>query len=357
MFRFHSPEYLKTLWLVPLIVLFVVFLMRRKRKLIQGVLGERLMEHMIRGYSVPRIYLQLFLRSLVVVATIFALARPQLGMGKSEVKSRGLEIVFALDVSNSMLAEDDPPSRLDNAKRALGRLMDRMGGDFVGLVAFAGSSHLISPLTNDYGAVRMFLEQLNPESVSSQGTSFDKVIQTSMEAFQRGGVSEDDQRKVTRVLLIASDGETQDAKSMKVAAQAAEAGIRIFTLGLGTRKGAPVPVRDERGNLAGYKKDKNGNPILSVPNEDALRNLAKEGQGSYFHATFEGQEISQLIEDLDRLERAEFASQTITNYDEKFQIVLFLVLVLAGIEVFVGRRAKPAPEREGQGRFPEGSPT
>ncbi|MBX9767959.1 MAG: VWA domain-containing protein [Bdellovibrionales bacterium] len=354
MFRLHSPEYFRVLWLIPLIVVLILFLMRRKRKMVHAILGDRLMDHMIQGYSARRIYLQLLLRSLIAIAMVVALARPQLGMGKSEIKSRGLEIVFALDVSNSMLAEDDPPNRLDNAKRALNRLMDKMGGDFVGLVAFAGSSHLISPLTNDYGSIRMFLEQLNPESVSTQGTSFDKVIQTAMEAFQRGGLSEDDQRKVTRVLLIATDGEAQDSKSLKVASQAAEAGIRIFTLGLGTRKGAPVPMRDERGMLTGYKKDKSGNPILSVPNENVLIELAKAGQGSYYHVTFEGQEVPQLIEDLGRLERAEFASQTVTNYDEQFQIVLLLVLFLGLIEVLIGRRSKA--KLGSQGRFPAGSP-
>jgi Ca-activated chloride channel family protein len=197
---------------------------------------------------------------------------------------------------------------------------------------------LISPLTNDPASVKMFLESLAPNSVSSQGTNFQEALRISKDAFERGGVSTDDQVKVTRVILIASDGEDHEPGALEEAKKYASEGVRIFTLAYGTEKGGAIPVRDGMGFLKGYKKDRSGQTILTTVKGDELRAIAQSGQGSFYFASIGGNQVRLLMEDINKLEKAQFETSMATQYDERFQIFLLLGIICAVLELFLGER-------------------
>ncbi|HVK61764.1 MAG TPA: VWA domain-containing protein, partial [Bdellovibrionales bacterium] len=231
----------------------------------------------------------------------------------------------------------------------INRLLDMLSGDKVGLIAFAGSAVLVSPLTTDKSSLKMFVDSLSTDSVETQGTSVKKAIDEAKAAFERGGVEDTDSSRVTRVILVVSDGEDQEPGALEEARKLANQGTRIFTLAFGTERGAPIPIRDERGFLRNYKRDQSGENVISRVKGDFLKQLAQTGSGSFHHATFGGQEAKQIKEDLDRLEKSEFASQLATNYDERFQIPLALGFLIALIEMLIGERK--APGRIWRGRF------
>jgi Ca-activated chloride channel family protein len=347
--RFAFPEAFQLLWLIPLLIIAAVVFERRSRRKIKAALGEKLAPFLTSSVSVKKRRLKLFLKSLALVFFIVALARPQLGKSLQEVKVQGVEMMIAFDVSNSMLAEDVKPSRLAHAKAEVDRLLDMLSGDKVGLVAFAGSSVVISPLTTDKGSLKMFVDSLSPESVENQGTNVKKAIEESRDAFERGGVEDTDSSKVTHVILVVSDGEDQEQGAIDEARKLASEGTRIFTLAFGTERGAPIPMRDERGFLRGYKRERGGQNIISKVKGDFLRNLAQTGKGSFHMATFGGEEAKQIKDDLDKLQKSEFGSQLATSFDERFQYPLFVGFLLLLLDMMLGERRRDG--RIWRGRF------
>lgn len=338
MFRFENILAFNYLWLIPLILATGFFFDQWSKKKMQKAIGKRLYPFLSSSISAKKRVLKTCLQVGALFLFVIALARPQMGQSLQEVKSEGVEIIFAIDVSESMMAEDVKPSRLEQAKAELSRLMDLMPGNKVGIVAFAGSAALISPLTNDPAAVKMILESLATNSVSSQGTNFQEALRVSEEAFQRGGVSADDQVKVTRVILLASDGEDHEPGALEVAQRMAKDGVRIFGLAYGTEKGGAIPVRDGMGFLKGYKKDRSGQTVITTVKGEALRELASAGQGSFYFASFGGNHIKDIVDDIGKLEKAQFASAMATQYDERFQIFLALGIFLALLDLFLGER-------------------
>ncbi|MBK9295111.1 MAG: VWA domain-containing protein [Oligoflexia bacterium] len=297
-------------------------------------------QYLTTSLSRPRRQAQIILQCLVLFFVAVALARPLMGSRRTEIKQTGLEIIFAIDVSNSMLAEDDKPSRLEHAKHELSHLLDLLSSDRVGVIAFAGSAALISPMTTDYSAIKMYVNSLSTTTVSQQGTNFKAVIEEAISAFERGGMEGADGTQPTRVLLIASDGEDNEPGGISMVKKALDKGIRVFTLGFGSYKGAPIPIRDDRGNLKGYKKDDSGQPVLSVPSDEGLSKIARAGNGAFYHATFDEAEVRSLISDFDKLQKADFKTQFSTDFDEKFQIPLFLAFILAIVEILVGDKKR-----------------
>lgn len=338
MFRFENFAAFSYLWIIPVLLVLTYVFDRAARKRMEKAIGSRLYPFLSSSVSNKKRKLKNALQILALIFFVIALARPQLGESQQEVKSEGVEIIFAVDVSESMTAEDVKPSRLGQAKAELSRLMDLMPGNKVGVVAFAGSAALLSPLTNDPGAVKMYLESLEPSSVSSQGTNFTEALKVSKEAFERGGVTTDEVVKVTRVILIASDGEDHEPGALEEAKKMASEGVRIFSLAYGTEKGGAIPVRDGMGFLKGYKKDRSGQTILTTVKGEALRALAQAGQGSFYFATFGGEQTKSLVEDITRLEKTQFDSTVATQYEERFQLFLFLGILIAMLEIFLGER-------------------
>ena len=338
MFRFENMDAFNFLWMIPFLVgIGFIFDLRSKKRL-EAAMGKRLYPFLSSSVSKLKRKLKTVFQILALFFFVLALARPQMGQSKQEVKSEGVEIILAVDVSESMQAEDVKPSRLGQAKAELGRLIDLMPGNKVGVLAFAGSAALLSPITTDNGAIKMYLDSLDSRSVSSQGTSFQEALNAAKQAFERGGITTDEARKVTRVILIASDGEDHEPGAIEEAKKLAKDGIRIFSLAFGTEKGGAIPERDNMGFLRGYKKDRSGQTIITTVKGDALRALAEAGQGSFYFATFGGNQIKNVEEDIGKLEKTQFDTTMATQYEERFQLFLILGIFLALVELLLGER-------------------
>jgi len=352
-FRFEDMSAFQYLILVPIFwVLHFIFQKIAQKKISQH-LGVRGSVFLTQSISLSKRRWKQILQTITVLFMVLSLARPQMGQSQEKIKSEGIEIMLVVDVSESMLAEDLKPSRLEQAKLELSKLVDLSPGHKIGVVAFAGSAALLSPLTNDPAAVKMYLESLSTSSVSSQGTNFEDALNVAQDSFERGGASSDDTSKATRVILIASDGEDHEQGALNAAQKMTEKGIRIFTLAYGTEKGGAIPVRDGFGYMKGYKKDRQGQTILSTVRGDFLQKLAQEGKGSFYFSVFGGDHIQKLNEDFGKLEKALFETKFATQYEEKFQLILLFAFLFGLLEVFLGDRKASA--RIWRGRFEVGA--
>ncbi len=350
MFRFESSQHLLVLMMVPVLFGIFLFYLGRWKRLTERTFGKRVVPYLVQNYSSQKALWKMVFYSLALSFLILAWARPQSAEGKTEVKSEGVEVMILVDVSRSMLAEDVRPSRLEHAKKEIISLLDALGGDKVGMIAFAGSSVLLSPLTTDKSALKMFVEGLSPNSVETQGTEISRALNEAKEAFKRGGVDAGEGSKVTKVALLISDGEDHEKGAETVAKELVDQGIRVFAMAFGTAAGAKVPLRDPNGQLRGYLEDGQGQPVVSKVNGEFLKTLAELGQGSFYHVTFGGDQMKSLKEDLDLLEKAEFDTVTSTNFQENFQIFLLIALFFALLELLLGNRKKIS--KEWKGRFP-----
>ena len=338
MFRFQDTFYLYYLTAIPVLIVLAYLAFKIRSDRIKRLFKPEIYQSLTGFVSKKKRNIKFILEVLAIAFIILSLARPQLGETTEQIKMEGIEIIFALDISNSMLAEDLKPNRLEVGKNTITKLLDRISGYKIGLIGFAGSSALMSPLTTDYSALKMFLETINPDSISTQGTNFGSVITSAMESFKRGGAEQDDLSKVSRVIVFISDGENHDEKALKQVKELVDQGVRIFTIGAGPAQGAPIPNRDDYGQLKGYKKEKNGQIVMSRVNTDFLRQLASAGKGAYYHASFTGDEVRQLEADLSKLEKTEFESDFMKKYDERFQIPLFIAFLLLMIEMLMTER-------------------
>jgi len=336
MFRFADLDiFWHLLWLLPTIFVVGWIWARRLQGKVRAAFGSRLAPFLASNLSQRRRRLKTSLQLLCLLFMLLALARPQLGSSLQEVKSEGVEIVLLVDVSRSMMAEDSKPNRLDKVKIELDHFIDQLSGDKVGLVVFAGSSFLVSPLTNDYSALKLFLDSLSTNSVSTQGTVIRPALEEAKRAFERGGVEPDETTAVTRVIVVASDGEDHEEGALNYAKELTKSGIRIYSVGVGTAQGAPVPVRDDFGYLKGYLKDDKGQVVMSTHKGEFLTELAKAAGGDYFHADAG---IRALKTKIDQLQKAQFESQLATEYDEKFQVFLVLSLICLLLEILMTER-------------------
>ena len=349
-FRFANSEAFLLLWLLPIVLSIAVYMFRRQKMRLLKSLGAKGYPFLTSSVSHTKRRWKLFLEVVVISLFVVAIARPQFGKSSKKAKSEGVDLILMIDVSRSMLAEDVRPSRLSLAKRELMRLIDLGGGDRIGLIAFAGSAILLSPVTTDTSALKMFIESLTPESVSTQGTDFKQALLAAEEAFENGGLKEGEDSVVTRAIVIASDGEDNEPGAIEQAKKLLEKmRIHIFTLAFGTPKGGAIPVRDEHGNLRGYRKNKQGKVILTQTQGTILKKLAEAGMGSFRHVAFGGTAMNELRTDINQLEKSEFESADVTNYDEKYQLYLLLGILLALIELLMSERKSEG--RLWRGRF------
>ncbi len=267
---------------------------------------------------------------VAVTFLIMGLTNPQIGTKLESVKREGVDIMIALDVSTSMLAEDLKPNRLERAKQFVSKLIDNMKSDRVGLIVFAGGAYLQMPLTVDYPAAKMFLGNINTDMMPTQGTAIGEAVNLAMKSFESGETK-------NKSLIIITDGEHHDEDAFDVAATAAAAGIIIHTVGIGTHKGAPIPIY-RRGRQADYKKDKKGSIVLSKLNEAALKKLAVSSNGQYYFMTGGKEEIVEIMKQIASMEKKEFEERVFTDYDDKFQYFLGLALLFIILEFFISER-------------------
>lgn len=353
--QFAHPDWL---YIAPLgFVIFFLgrWLFARARMKLKKAFGAKNSEFLNPAASQKKRTFKLFLQSLVLVLMLIAWARPQGGETEIPVVSEGVEIMLVVDVSESMLAEDLRPSRLAQAKAELSRLVDLLPGHKIGIVAFAGSANAVSPLSTDPGALKMYLDSLSPLAVSSQGTDFRSALSEAQAAFERGGAKKDQNIKVTRVVLVASDGEDQEQGALDEAQNLVSQGVRIFALVYGTEKGAPIPVRDSAGNLAGYKKDRQGQTILTTVKGEALKALAEAGRGAFYFSSFGGDHLKLIVEDINKLEKAQFETKSNKQYEERFQLFLMGALLLGFLELILTHKRSLSPKWRGRFEAPQGS--
>jgi Ca-activated chloride channel family protein len=348
-FRFESAFALQGIWLLPVFYFLTRFFTKKFEKKLSQSLSDKLKPFLTASLSVKRRLFKNRFELLVLALMILAYARPQSGEGRQQVKNEGIEILFLVDISNSMLAEDVRPSRLEVMKTELERFIEMSSGDRMGLVAFAGSAVLLSPMTIDQDAIKMYVESLSPNAVSTQGTDFAKALQEARDAFQRGGLGQEEGLQVTRAIVILSDGEDQEPGALKLAEELQRDGIHIFSLAFGTEQGGAIPVKDEMGVLRGYKRGADGQVVMTKTKGTVLKDLAKAGSGSFYHATFQGDAVTKLRSDIEDLKKSQFESGEIRSYNEHFQVLLMLALAFALFELWLGERR--ARGRIWKGRF------
>ncbi|HIM11040.1 TPA: VWA domain-containing protein [Candidatus Poribacteria bacterium] len=335
--KFGNSALLPIVWFIFPLCLLVAFGYFRKQQLYRAFSHSYLLPHLTQwiNFRIQKACLLFLLLAYLFLS--FALAQPQIGTTEQTIEQKGLDLVIALDLSTSMLAEDIKPNRLLKAKHGISQLVSKLQGDRVGLVAFAGSSFVQCPLTTDYEALRTFLLAFDVDTISQGGTEFRDAIETAMSVFDQ------DETKY-KVLIFFSDGEDHGKEAIETAKIAHDQGVRIFCVGLGSsRSGSPIPVVSKNKKLEGYKRGQNGNLIVTTLNDKMLQDLALTTGGNYYQATPSGREIKELYTDLSSLEKRKFRQKKTTHYEERFQYFLGLALILLVLEQWLnGRRKKVA---------------
>ncbi len=306
---------------VPAAALLIYWAQRKQRDALSRLGNSALLQRLTDSVNWSGRRWQAVLRVAALSLLFVALARPQWGSETTEVDQEGLQVIVALDVSQSMLADDLNPNRLERAKLEIADLMKRLEGDEIGLVLFSGASFVQVPLTTDYSTALSYLDSAGPESISRPGTVIGDAIRTATEAF-------DDKLASQKVLILMTDGEDVETDPLAAARDAAEAGVLIYTIGFGTPEGSPVPETNPFGQVVGTKTDAQGNPVISRMNETTLQEIAAAGDGRYYRAQADGGELDSLLREIDTLQRAQLQSRVTVRYIERFQI--FLGLALAG---------------------------
>jgi Ca-activated chloride channel family protein len=276
-----------------------------------------------------------------VVALVTAIAQPQFGTRVETVRREGQDIVVALDLSNSMLAEDMAPNRLERAKLAVSRLIDRLEGDRIGLVAFAGDAFVQCPLTVDYAAAALFLNAMEPALVPLQGTNLGAALSVSLEAF-------DEEARQHRMMVVITDGEDHEGEIEGALEQAVEQGIRVHTVGIGSAEGVPIPDYDASGQRRGFLRDAEGSVVTTRLDQETLRRIAEETGAAYYHATPGGTELAALADEIASMAGREIEAQQITQFEEQYQLFLGFALVLLLVEFFVPERRRDSAAWRGR---------
>ncbi len=327
------------LFLLPLLMIFYMLVFRMKRKALKRFGNLSLMEKLTSSFSPRKQRWKVALLLLAIFFLLFSLARPQLGTKLTLMKREGVDIVIALDCSLSMMAQDFSPSRLKKAKQEVNGLIARMRGDRVGLVAFAGAAFIQCPLTLDYSATGMFLDIMDVDLIPQPGTAVGDAIRTSIKAF-------DQKTRKYKVLILLTDGEDHDSDPLGAAEEAAAEGIKIYTIGIGSVQGEPIPIRNKKGAVTGYKKDKGGNVVMSKLDETTLQKIALTTGGKYYHATSGEMELDKIYDEISKMEKKELEGKLMTQYEDRYQVFLFLSILCLTIEFLLSeRRSKKMMEK------------
>lgn len=327
MFRFANIEILWLLATIPVFAVAYWIFTRRKRRQLEAFGDAELMEALMPNASRVRPVVKFSILMVALALLIFAAARPQFGQSERTEKRQGIEAIIALDISNSMLAEDVAPNRLDRAKQMLSKLMDNMVNDKVGLVVFAGEAFIQLPITCDYVSAKMFLNTIKPELIKTQGTAIGQALSTSIRCFG-------EQSDASRAIILITDGENHEDDAVAVAQRAKEMGIHVLVVGIGKPEGSPIPMPGTNN----YRKDRQGNVVVSKLNEDMCREIAQAGGGIYVRCDNTNTATKAIQKELDKLGTQEIETQVYTDYNEQFQSFALIALLLLVIDFFIFNR-------------------
>ena len=327
MFELESPIYFYLLALLPVIVALFLFNLFWKRKR-QAVFADlELFNQLAPEKSSFKPALKLGVLLLALTCIIIALVNPKMGTKMETVKRQGIDIVFAVDISKSMLAEDVAPNRLEKTKQIVSQIINQLGNDRVGIVGYAGSAYPVLPMTTDYSIAKMYLQSMNTNMVSSQGTAFNDAIQLAVDFF--------DVKDTSKLIILVSDGEDHGDGVEDAVELAKEKGVRIITIGVGTEKGGPIPLRDDRGTIASYKKDQEGETVITKLYPEILKKIADNTKSKYIVGTATKDVVEEVKKSLDKIEKSEFESQQIADFESQYQWFLALGFLLLLVDVFL----------------------
>lgn len=328
MIIFATPHYLLLLLLIPFFFLGMGLWLWGRRRRLRRFGDEALVNELMPSWSRGKLWVRTVLLSLAFFFFVIGLSRPQIGAKLKDHKIKGAEIMIVLDVSNSMLAQDYSPDRLERAKLAISRITDKLKDDRIGLIVFAGTSFVQLPITSDYVSAKMFLNSISTESIPIQGTAIGDAISTAVRGFSA-------QSEHSRAIIVITDGENHEDDAVAAAKQAAEAGIKVYTIGVGSADGQPIPMNGE------LLKDKDGNIVVTRLDEETLRKVASAGGGAYVHAGNDEFGLTPIISDIRKMEDEEYNSVVFEEYNEQFMYFLGIALVFFVLEMLVGdRRAR-----------------
>ncbi len=333
MLRFGYPHFFQLYWLTPILLIFFIWSVRRKKKLLNRIGDEELINRLLQSVSRKKQIWKLVLIFFAFIVMVFALADPQIGTKLEEVKRSGVDIFVGLDVSKSMLAEDVPPNRLEKAKHEILTFIDRLEGDRIGLICFAGIAFVQCPLTLDYSAAKLFLDDIDTDIIPQPGTAIGRAITLAKESF----VTKQFKHKV---LVLITDGEDHEVDPVEIAKEAHKEGVIIYTIGIGSQQGAPIPIFDSYGNRVGYKKDRDGQVVTTKLDVLTLEKIAFETSGKYYISSTGESELNKIYNEIARLEEKELSSRQFTQFEDRFQFFLALVIILLIIETLLSERRK-----------------
>ena len=328
MLRYEHIEYLNFLFGVPVLILGIIFYNRWKKKSL-ALFGEsKLLKELMHSYSKVRMQIKNVFTVLIFILLIIGIANPQVGSKMEEVKREGVDLMIAIDLSNSMLAEDIKPNRIEKAKLAISRLIDKLEGDRIGLIVFAGEAYVQLPITTDYSAAKLFLSTVHTNIVPTQGTEIAKAIDLSVQSFDMENVQ-------NKAIIIITDGESHDEKAIESAQQAQEIGIFVHTLGMGLSKGGPIPTYNKYGNQTGYRKDREGNTVVSKLNEKLLQEISSAGSGIYVRANNSKSGLATLFSEINKMEKKEIGTMVFTEHKDRFQLFIGIALLLLLVDLML----------------------
>lgn len=328
--KWLNINYVNILFVGTAFSLLFLLLYRWKNKTISNFAEARLLAAYIPPLSTKKIFLKFFSIRVILLLGTLALLRPQLGSKMVEAKVEGIDIVFCLDVSKSMLAEDVKPNRLERAKKMIGESVGKLRGDRVGIVIFAGEAFVQLPITSDYRAASLFLNTIETNFVSTQGTAIGQALNLAKDSFE-------EESEVKKVVVLITDGENHEDDAAATAESLAEKGIQIYAIGIGSEQGSPIPLNESGNN---FKTDNEGNIVVSKFNPELIQNIANKGNGKAFVANNSRTVVKELIDNLKDIEKSEFGTSVYAEYQDRFQLLLLPCVLLLIFEIFINERKK-----------------
>jgi Ca-activated chloride channel family protein len=331
MFRWAHPEHLYALLLIPAIVLLFAYRIRTRRIQLQRLGENELVRRLMPDTSKRKPILRFIVFTTAFACMVMAWANPQIGTRLEEVKREGVDVIIALDVSNSMRAEDLRPNRLERAKQIISRLIDRLENDRIGLIVFAGQAYVQLPITTDYAAAKLFLSNISTNMIPTQGTAIGAAINLALKSY----TGNDNKHKA---LVIITDGENHEDDAVEAARDAASQGVIIHTIGMGSPEGTPIPAGN--GNQD-FLRDNDGNTVVTKLDEITLQKVAAEGRGRYIHSTSGDDGLDVLLTQIGKMEKKTYGTKQFTDYEDRFQYLLVIGLILLIGESLIGNRKSP----------------
>ncbi|WP_456424534.1 vWA domain-containing protein [Lutibacter sp.] len=327
MYQIEEPTYFLYLAIIPVIFVMFLIVFWWKKRTQKQFTNSNLIEKLSPEKSTFKSFLKIIVVSLGLAFLVISLANPKMGTKLETIKRQGVDIVFALDVSKSMLAEDIAPSRLDKAKQIITKIIDNLGSDRVGIIVYAGNAYPLLPITTDHAAAKMFLQNANPDMVSSQGTAINEAIERALTYY-------DDNEQTNRFLFIVSDGEDHAENNFSAINQAVREGIKTYTIGVGTEDGGPIPLKNITGEIT-YKKDSKGEVVITKMKAQTLQDIADKGKGKYINGNKTQETINTVSDLLLKAEKNEFETKQFSDYKDQFQWFIGFGLLFLIIDVLL----------------------